>query len=510
MPKNEPDSSVPTEDTLESISAKKEIDPSMTPKLGDEVANVSDELRRQAGDQLGQTPEVGKRKYQIELVGDWAVEVPLVLREKIEGIISWEIPHEAGWYPLPGRTLIVRADNYHIKVKGAGFYNPGNVSYAGIKRTTTPVPEGPDPMRPIQKLFERDLVHSDPSTMPPHALESVHSIFAPIGGMALSAAVHDQTIFSCLQAAKLPSNRPLAAYENKDLKLRGKPMGVSLSLLPEDVLQATAFQLYIAWNQSELGQKELCFFKKYSGRGEEFSYENPNHRLEVLAKLARVAGKLLFEFSSKAGLYRFSGGPDNWNIKDDLDEPLYFSDVDTSRQLDTIPPAQRGWEVLRNLNSAIHSWFYYFLPTLTHPESGYTAELLKQKEHNFVKEMLLGFFPDKSADEVEKVSSKIQKFFELPLSKIAEEETPLGLRTGEYFLQKFYTSPVFHLTMLSLISELVQGSEFQRAFPESDTSPEGIRQYVDRSTEHESHAKMFPNYSVAEAKALIAQTRAAI
>ena len=124
--------------------------------------------------------------------------------------------------------------------------------------------------------------------------------------------------------------------------------------------------------------------------------------------------------------------------------------------------------------------------------------------------MLLGFFPDKSADEVEKVSSKIQKFFELPLSKIAEEETPLGLRTGEYFLQKFYTSPVFHLTMLSLISELVQGSEFQRAFPESDTSPEGIRQYVDRSTEHESHAKMFPNYSVAEAKALIAQTRAAI
>lgn len=499
-------------------SSRDEQDPSgldspLTPvdKFAKAMADVLGESKvKTAGNLSEQSLISNQEKYHVELIGTWAMDLPVELREKIEDIISWRIPHQPEWYPLPGRTLVVKVGDYAIKVKGAGFYNPGNVSYAGTKRTTSPVPEGPEPVPPLEELFKRDLVHSDPSESPPHILESIHSTFAPIGGMTLNAAVHDQTMFASLQAAHLPSNRPLAAYENKDLSLDGQAMGVSVSLLPDEALQATAFQLYLSWKTADLGPSELQFFKKYSGRGEEFSYENPSHRLELLAKLARTSGKLLFEFSAKAGLYRFSGGPDNWNLKNDLDEPLYFSDVDTSRKFDTIPPEQRGWEVLRNLNSAIHNWLYYFLPILSHKESGYTPELLQQKEHDFMREMLRGFFHDKSESDVEKVSAKIWKFFDLPISEAAKEETPLGLRTGEYFLQKFYTRPVFHLTMLSLLSELIQDSEFQKAFPFTDMSVEGIKDYVSKSAEHESHAKMFPNYSPEETKVFITEMLAKV
>lgn len=446
-------------------------------------------------------PEREETIYPVELFEGWSIEVSPALQERTEAIISWKIPHEAAWYPLPGRTFILDHEGYKLKIKGGGFYNPSNVSYSGTRRTTTPVPEGDVPMPPIQRLFERDLIHADPSSTPPHLLESIHSTFAPIGGMTLEAAMNDQLMFSRLTEANVPSNFPIASYKYKDMLLNGKPMGVSVSLLPQDALPITAYNLYLK-NELKVSAEALDFLKAYSDRGVQFSYDDPSHRLEVLAKFAGVAGKMLFEFSSKAGLYRFSGGPDNWNVKSGLSEPLYFSDVDTSRTLDSIPPAQQGWEVLRNVNSAIHNWYYYFLPTLTYEESGYTADLLQQKQHDFVRSMLHGFFSDKSIEEAERASEKIWRFFKPPLSQ-AEREARIGLRSGEYFLQKFYKRPLFHMVMLSLLSDLIQDSEFQKTFPESDTTPRGIQQYVDMSVGHESHVKMFPDYSPSAARAII-------
>jgi hypothetical protein len=442
--------------------------------------------------------------YRIEMIEGWYIDVPSTLRSLTEAIISWKIPHKAAWYPQPGRTLVLNREGYSLKIKGAGFYNPSNVSYSGTRRTTTPVPEGDVPMPPLQRVFARDIIHTDPSNIPPHVLESVLSTFAPVGGMTLEAAMHDQLMFSRLTTAGVPSNRPVASYRYHDLLLDGKPMGVSVSLLPHDSLSITAYHLYIVWNRLGVSTEAFEFLKAFSGRGDQFSYENPSHRLEVLAKLAYVAGKLLLQFSSKAGLYRFSGGPDNWNIKCDLAAPLYFSDVDTSKPLDVIPPMQRGWEVLRNLISTIHNWFYYFLPCLTYEESGYTAQLLQQKSHDFVRAMLLGFFSDKDVDVVEKVTTKIWRFLALPLSQ-AEKETRIGLRTGEYLLQRFYIRPVFHFVMLSLLSELVQGSQLQSLFTESDTSPSGIQRFVEMSLRHESHARMFPDYSPSKTSTLIAE-----
>lgn len=442
-------------------------------------------------------PMPGEKIYPV--VGSWSTDVPSTLQARIEEIISWKTPHNPAWYPLPGRTLYLQDEGHNLKIKGSGFYNPDNVSYSGAKRTVTAVPNGSMPMPPLPRLFERDLIHTDPSPIPPHLLESVRSTFAPVGGMTLTAARHDQVMFSRLTQAHMPANTPLASYKYTSLTLQGEPMGVSVSGLPDDALFDTAFNLYLP---HDLGARPetLAFLQAYSDRVN-FSYENPEHRLEVLAKLAEVSGSLLFDFSAKVGLYRFSGGPDNWNLKDNLDEPLYFSDVDTSRTLESIAPEQRGWEVLRNLNSAIHNWFYYFLPVLTHKENDYTGDSLRQ--YDFIAGMLKGFFPEKGVVQADEAARRIWNFLEPAVTR-AEQEEPIGLRRGEHFLEQYCIRPIFHCMMLTNLVDLIQDSAFQRTFPESNTSPSGLQSYIDMSLHHTSHAQMFPTYSPEQARTRIA------
>src|SRR3989344_3446305 len=92
-------------------------------------------------------------------------------------------------------------------------------------------------------------LHADPSNTPPHLMESVHSTFAPIGGMTLDAAMNDQLMFSQLTATGLPSNSPLVSYKYHELFLDEKPMGVSVSQLPANALSITPYHLYLAWHQ---------------------------------------------------------------------------------------------------------------------------------------------------------------------------------------------------------------------------------------------------------------------
>ena len=441
--------------------------------------------------------------YQIELVDSWPAGIPADVKERIEKIIAWEIPHESTWYPQAGRTLVIRDEKSSvlIKVKGAGFFNPSGVSFSGTRRTTMPVPEGPVPIEPLQEAFQRDLIHVDPADEPPHRMESVHSTFAPVGGMTLQTAMNDQHIFAKLTSAGLPSNRPLATYKYHELFLNEQQMGVSVAQLPANTLSITPYNLYLAWQEAQIGSEAIDFFKGYTGN-REFTLSNATHRLTALAKLARVAGELLIKFSTQAGLYRFSGSPDNWNIRFNTSEPFFFSDVDTSRSLDNILPAQWGWEVLRNLISAIHQWFYFFLPCLTYAESGYSASMLQERSHDFVRAILYGFFSESDQNIFDKTMEKMWQFF-TPVLQTVEQQSCVGLRTGEYELRKHYPRPVFYFVMLTLLSDMIQGSKFQQAFSASDTTPEGIREYVKISAEHSSHVHLFPEYSLSRLQDLI-------
>jgi hypothetical protein len=385
-----------------------------------------------------------------------------------------------------------REFNRIIKIKGAGFYNPPNATNSGLKRTIVPVPESYLPLPPLQAAFQRDLIHVDPDRSPPYVLISVQSFPAPVGGMLLKTALNDQVMFDRLNRSGVPANSPMAVFRYDRLKLANLHMGVSVSTLPAGTLPQTPYDIYLDWaigdRASQRGELEQLGSQICGDR--QFSLLNPANRLDLVARLGRIAGTTILEFSTKAGLYRFSGSPDNFSLRLNPRSPLYLSDVDTADRLESIDPQQQTWEVLRNLLTALHQWLYFFLPSLSYPDSGYTWELLR--EHDFIAELLAGFFPHAEQSLIQVAAAKIWTAIAPVRQDLAD---PIPLRGGEYLLQRHCPRPLFYLIALEATIDLVQGSTVQQTFAAADTTLIGIHDYIIKSAAHYSHQQFFPSYS---------------
>ncbi len=229
----------------------------------------------------------------------------------------------------------------------------------------------------------------------------------------------------------------------------------------------------------------------------QFSMTNPIDRLKLLSRLGRFAGKTILEFSTKTGLYRFSGSPDNFSLRLDARSPLYLSDVDTAGILDSIDSPQQTWEVLRNLLTALHQWLYFFLPSLSYPDSGYTWELLR--EYDFIAELLAGFFPHADPVQIQVAAAKIWTAVAPVRQQIS---SPIPLRGGEYLLQHHCPRPLFYFVALHAAIDLIQGSAVQQLFPAADTTSIGIYNYISQSADRPSHQHFFATYSVETTKSV--------
>jgi hypothetical protein len=415
-------------------------------------------------------------------------------------IVSWQRPHPASWYPRPGRTVIYRSqctpdggarqqEHRLFKIKGAGFYHPPHVQCSGFQRTTNPIPTSDRPQPPLTQGFCRDLIHVDPHPIAPHQLISVPSQSAPVGGMLLTTALNDQLIFQRLQAAGVPANSPWMVFGYEQLRLNHLPMGVSISLLPLNHLSHTPYDIYLHWqsDREEPPHEQTLQLDRLGAAilgWQDYSIEQPSHRLALLAAIARHAGQLILNFSTKAQLYRFSGSPDNFNLRWCPAAPLYLSDVDTAGDLWSIAIVQRVWEVLRNLLSALHQWLYFFLPALTYRASGYSWELWR--EHDFIAAMLSGFFPEATEQEIQRASAKIWQNL-AAVQPMLDFDRPIPLRRGEHFLQQQCSRPQFYFLALSAIGHLIQNSPVQQDFPGGDTSLSGIDRYIQLSQQDPSH-----------------------
>ncbi|WP_126248578.1 hypothetical protein [Chitinophaga rhizosphaerae] len=416
-------------------------------------------------------------------------------QQVVKSIITWETSHQPAWYPMPGRSLFY--PDCHtgalLKIKGAGFYNPETISFSGIKRATTPVPSGSHPMPPQERAFKRNIVHVDPADLPPFPMQSVQSHSAPIGGMTYRIAQNDQRIFKRLQQSGLPSNTPITAYQYAHLQLEGECMGVSVSRLPEGALQTTPFDLFMHWHLPVSGDDIPAWCKQYLSE-EGFSLDRPDHRVVIISSLARHAGKLLRQFSTSARLYRFSGSPDNWSMRNDLLHPLFFSDVDTAAFLDDILPGRHGWEVLRNLVSAIHQWIYFFLPAVSWPESGYTFQMLRGAD--FIRNMLDGFFTEADPGRLTNAADHIWQLAAEAYNSAVGRQLPL--RGGEAQFQLFHPRPAFYFAVMRILKTLVVSSALPAEFPSTDLSAKGIDLYTAASAGHPSHVAFYPDLSVEE------------
>jgi hypothetical protein len=428
---------------------------------------------------------------EIDKTIEWKLDISIALKNRIINIVSWHTEHDSNWYKIPGRTAIIFDEdtNHYYKIKGAGFYNPPNVSFSGLKRTITAVPENKHPMRPIQTAFQRDLIHIDPDSKPPYYFKSIHSINAPIGGMTYEVVLNDQNIFNSLNNSKVPSNIPLASIKYQELNLHGKIMGVSISQLPNLVLNLTPYDLYLHWYRN-IDLSNLIFLKKFT-RIENFNLSNPKHILYAINKLSRIAGNMILRFSMDAGLYRFSGSPDNLNMKNDYNEPFFFSDVDTSKHLKNIDMGQRPWEIIRNLITAIHQWFYFFIPSLTYSESKYRKEHFK--EFDFIGGLLSGFFTKSDKKSINMVADKIWLFLD-PVFDNLKNYRNINLREGEKILQESYNRPTFYFVLLKMITPLLQNSHINTFYEDHSFSSYSIDLYILESIKDESHFIHFNNY----------------
>jgi hypothetical protein len=435
------------------------------------------------------------RPLEISLVTEISPALPSAVVREIVDIVSWQRQHQPSWYPRPGRTLLYQSSGFSrmLKIKGAGFYNPPNASFSGFKRTTQPVPENLLPLPPLQTAFQRDLIHVDPDQSAPYVLKSVPSFPAPVGGMLLQTALNDQEMFWRLKQGGVTANKPLAVFKYDRLTLNNSPMGVSISALPANSLPHTPYDIYIHWALGNWARDSLGDLEELGAQicqNQQFSMDNPVDRLSLVARLGRIAGKTILEFSTKAGLYRFSGSPDNFSLRLHPQSPIYLSDVDTAGRMESIDPPQQTWEVLRNLLTALHQWLYFFLPSLSYPESGYTWKLLR--EHDFMAELLAGFFPHAEAAIVRSASAKIWAAVQPVCQHLY---SPVALRGGEYLLQRYCPRPLFYFVALEAITDLIQGSAVQQVFPAADTSLIGINNYILHSAKHHSHAQSFATYS---------------
>jgi hypothetical protein len=437
----------------------------------------------------------GIGELEISLMTELAADLPSAVVREITDIISWRRKHEPEWYQRPGRTVLYQSREFDrpIKIKGAGFYNPPFRADSGLKRTIVPVPESQRPLPPLPAAFQRDLIHVDPDRSPPYSFRSVQSFAAPVGGMLLKTALNDRVIFSRLNRAGVPANSPLAVFRYDRLKLDRLPMGVSVSALPAYSLPQTPYDIYIHWAMKDRASHNLANLEDLGAQicgNRQFSMDNPIDRLALVARLGRIAGKTILEFSTQAGLYRFSGSPDNFSLRRDRRSPIYLSDVDTADTLESIDPPQQAWEVLRNLLTALHQWMYFFLPSLSDPESGYTWELLR--EYDFIAELLAGFFPHADPTQIQLAAAKIWVAVEPVRQHIS---SPISLRGGEYLLQRHCPRPLFYFIALNATIDLIQGSAVQKMFSAADTTEIGIRNYIVNSAAHPSHQQFFATYA---------------
>jgi hypothetical protein len=431
----------------------------------------------------------------ISLMTECAADLPNSVVREIMDIISWRRIHQRDWYQRPGRTVLYQSREFdrQIKIKGAGFYNPPNAAGSGLKRTIVPVPTSHLPSPPLPVTFQRDLIHVDPDRSPPYLLRSVQSFPAPIGGMLLKTALNDRSMFLRLNRSGVPANSPLAVFRYDRLTLNHLPMGVSVSAVPEDSLPQTPYDIYMHWAMDDRASNTHPDLEDLGAQlchNPQFSILSPIDRLMFVARLGRIAGKTILEFSTQAGLYRFSGSPDNFSLRRDPRSPLYLSDVDTADTLDSIDPPQQAWEVLRNLLTALHQWLYFFLPALADPSSGYTWELLR--EHDFIAELLAGFFPHAQPAQIQIAAAKIWAAVEPVRQDLG---SPIAWRSGEYLLQRHCPRPLFYLIGLDAMIDLVQGSAVQQAFGVADTTEIGMHNYIEASAADRSHQEFFATYS---------------
>lgn len=322
-------------------------------------------------------------------------------------VITWDIePH----FPFPGRTAWFRFGvkpflqdgsglYFHAaKIKGVGIWNPPSYQeYSGVHSDEF----SSNPLPPLLKGYEYTSQSSHIGFTSTGEYSLVFGDSSPYGGMKYSRALNEYNNAYILYAQHVPSVTPFLVVSWKSLFYENEQLGMVVSLSSEP----SPCRLH-----SVLYGDGVSNCNEYVGsvyRSLEINDYLPldTRRLTAVNILSRKIGGLMQEFSL-AGLYRHSGGWDNFHYCTNTTN-VFLTDLDSSKLVSELDIDLRSLYILRDFVSVL----YKFFVRLVHPLALKLYSLSDLLRYDPIASMISGYFPLAANDRVFRVSKVLWDYF---------------------------------------------------------------------------------------------------
>lgn len=390
-------------------------------------------------------------------------------------LLSWK---ETPIFIEPGRTawhrfsspLIIK--NYTqckvwaAKLKGVGLWNPlAASSYSGVHSVTF----NEKPIGPETREYEYTARTSHIGFANDGAFRITYGEPAPFGGILHERAVNEYNNALTLLNKGVHATIPLLAVQYEDRFLfHGKPMGAVVSLAQVTYPSRLHGLLFYDEQQNRYDYYQLLI----SELGISGEFAHAEVRLRALKEIGRKLGEAIRGFS-EAGLYRYSGGLDNFLFCTQC-KKVCLTDLDSSRPLRELPDNVKPLQVLRDLISIL----YKFLHRLGHPQivNQYTLDAVL---HNDVlAQVIEGYFPEvkeKHQATLQKASNTLWKMYIPHFFLLKRNSQELARQPNIAYNQYQIDRDLFFALALHMLLPIYQASMLNAVYPSNFNEGELIK-----------------------------------
>ena len=301
----------------------------------------------------------------------------------IEKYIKWERKeYRLNFHKRIGRSALHPSGLCDDSIKALKIKGAGALTHTGRLIHPTNIPLYNDnPHLGFTENGEFIPVRSDPS---------------PIGAITIERAEQEFTVARVLLEHGCPSIVPLQIYKYTDANMRfidrrGKsvPLGVVVSGVPNSShLRGDSVFRYDELDESEKETLNSWITSIKNQHLEGFVFSEDHPYLSLISALSRLYGRTIRKFS-EAGLYRYSGAPDNYSYSVEEKE-VFLIDLDSSMSLNALSPIRQSLEIMRDAASGIAYLLAFFSAPMT--RHNFSSEDIVRE--NPFKQLLIGYYAD--------------------------------------------------------------------------------------------------------------------
>lgn len=392
--------------------------------------------------------------------------------ETLIGLASWqripEFPRRGrmAWHILEEPASLVNNPNYKLraaKLKGVGAWNPPDTSRHRDPLldsfTEVPIPPTTKPLDSFatyphfgfNQEGEYTFVYSDP---------------APVGGILHNRALLEYQSAKTLVEKGVPTIVPVAVIQYGDnYRFLDKPMGAVISLVPDTAPhRLSEVQFGSAVHRGTNPGADQYYDRIRESLGIEGDPSSETTRLATIKILARKIGKGMADFTM-AGLYRYSPEWSNFDYDFERGEVL-FTDLDSTRHMEDIPAEFRTLQALRELGSVV----YRTVAKFSTPAVLGTYTLTNLLKYDPLFELIRGYFPNATEEEVKPITNKLWNCFIPYLFLLKKYQQEIENDWSKERRRSYKMDhDLFYILAMTSLYPLFRNSEIFRLYPSSLT-----------------------------------------